>query len=49
MTKKILTPTNGRKKGCGACGMSESFELMQLQIAKPYDTGIIDIKVKAKK
>lgn len=49
MSKQITLPTNGRKKGCGACGMSESFELMQLQTAKPYDTGIIDIKVKDKK
>jgi hypothetical protein len=30
--------TNGRRKGCGACGVSESSELMQLTSIQPYDS-----------
>jgi hypothetical protein len=34
---------NGRKKSCGACGYSESNELMQLNTIQPHDSGIIDL------
>lgn len=34
----VINPTNGRKKGCGACGSSESNELMQLAGILPCDS-----------